>query len=133
YGEFLDLGTPRYRYVIKDRAGLATDVGEGIYPNTDVNKDPTYQKLFRAGQLSGSQWRFVDNRTPAINFYKWTTAAEDPGVKQFYTGMMFESLCMLREGAKAFYAVAVHFPRAIGYTYFSTPWYMGPASLDRLE
>ena len=33
YGQFEDTGTPRYRYAMKDRAGLAKAVGEGIYPN----------------------------------------------------------------------------------------------------
>src|SRR5437016_5101135 len=133
YGEFQDAGSTRYRYLIKGRAGLAADVGEGIYPNSDVYKDPTYQKLFKEGKLSSSQWKYVDTRTAALNFYKWAIAAEDPGVKQFYTAVMFERLGMYREAVKALYAVAVHFPRSVGYTYFSTPWYMGPASLDRLE
>src|SRR5215813_12086379 len=92
YGEFQEAGTTRYRYVIKDRAALAAEVGEGIYPNSDVSKDPAYQTLFKAGKLSGNQWRFVDTRNAALNFYKWTTCAEDPGVKQFYTAMMFERL-----------------------------------------
>ncbi len=133
YGDFLDTGTPRYHYLIKNRAGLAAEVGEGIYPNSDVFKDPAYQKLFKAGKLSGNHWHYVDNRSVSLDFYKWATTAEDPGVKQFYTAMMFERLGLLREAAKALYAVAVHFPKAVGYTYFSTPWYMGPASLDRLE
>src|SRR5258706_8132384 len=133
FGEFQDTGTTRYRYLIKDRAGLAAEVGEGIYPNSDASKDPTYLKLVKDGKLSGNHWRYVDTRTAALNFYKWATTAEDPGVKQFYTAAMLERLGLVREAAKALYAVAVHFPKTVGYTYFSTPWYMGPGSLDRME
>jgi hypothetical protein len=133
YGVFEGTGTTHYRYVTNDHAALSAAVGEGIYPNTSVLKDPAYLQLFKEGKLSGSQWRFVDTRTAALNFYKWATAAEDPGVKQFYSAMMFERLGLIREAIKGFYAVAVYFPKALGYTYFSTPWYMGTASLDRLE
>ncbi len=133
YGQFKELGTASYRYLIRDRKGLAKFLGEGIYPNTDVTRDPTYHRLFKEGQLQGNHWSYVDTRTAARSFYKWATAAEDPGVKQFYTALMFERLGLLPEAAKGFYAVAVHFPKSLGYTYFNTPWYMGPASLDRLE
>src|SRR5205807_7094685 len=100
-GEFEDPGTTRYRYVIKERDRLSLEVGEGIYPNTDVYKDPTYQRLFKEGKLGGNQWHFVDTPNAALNFYKWATTAEDPGVKQFFTAMMFERLGMLTEAAKA--------------------------------
>lgn len=133
YGHFDDLGTLRYRYTVTDHAGLAHAAGEGIYPNTDVLKDPVYQKLQKEGKLSGNQWHFVDTPTSVLNFYKWTTTAEDPGVKQFYAAVMLERLGMYEGAVKGLYAVAVHFPKAVGYTYFSTPWYMGPASLDRME
>ncbi len=133
YGTFDDVGTPRFRYSMTDRAGLSRAAGEGIYPNSDVFKDPEYQKLFKAGKLAGNQWHFVDTPTAALNFYKWATTAEDPGVKQFFTAVMLERLGHLEEAVKGLYAVALHFPKAVGYTYFSTPWYMGPASLDRVE
>jgi len=88
YGRFEELGTSRYRYAITDRTGLARAVGEGIYPNTDVFKDPAYQKLLKEGKLSGNHWHFVDTPTAALNFYKWASTAEDPGVKQEKTPMM---------------------------------------------
>jgi beta-glucuronidase len=133
FGRFEDLGTPLYRYTITDRTGLARAVGEGIFPNTDVMKDPAYWQFSKAGKLSGNQWNFVDTPTPALNFYKWQTAPEDPGVKQYYSALMLERAGDLEKAVKGFYAVAVHFPKTIGFTYFGTPWYMGPASLDRLE
>ncbi|MBM3245684.1 MAG: hypothetical protein FJZ15_07850, partial [Candidatus Omnitrophica bacterium] len=34
YGEFQNIGTKDYKYIIKDQEGLSAAVGEGIYPNT---------------------------------------------------------------------------------------------------
>src|SRR5262245_42152294 len=50
WGEFGGLGTPQYRYTIQKRTELSKEVGEGIYPNTDVIKDPAYQVIFKAGK-----------------------------------------------------------------------------------
>jgi beta-glucuronidase len=133
YGEFLDIGTPRYHYHVTDYAGLAKVSGEGIYPNTEVTKDPAYQKLMKEGKLTGNQWHFVDTPTSALNFYKWASTMEEPGVKQFYEAMMLERSGLLEQAVKAYYAVAVFFPKSSGNTYFQTPWYMGTAALDRLE
>lgn len=133
FGQFEDIGGPHYRYVIRDWKGLSQAVGEGIYPNTDVKKDPSYLALQKDGKLTGNHWQFVETRTAARSFYKWATTAEEPGAKQFYTSIMFERLGMFEEAAKGFYAVGLHFPKSLGYTYFNTPWYMGPASLDRVE
>lgn len=133
YGDFEDLGGTHYRYTIRDWKGLSQAAGEGLYPNADAKKDPAYLQLQKAGQLSGNHWHFVETRTAARSFYKWANTAEDPGAKQFYSSIMLERLGMLSEAAKGFYAVALHFPKSLGYTYFNTPWYMGPASLDRLE
>ena len=133
YGHFDGLGTPLYRYTTTDHAGLVRAAGEGIYPNTDVFKDPAFQLLSKEGKLSGNQWHFVDVPTSAINFYKWATTNEDAGVKQFYSAVMLERLGYLEQAVKGLYVVAMQFPKAVGYTYFSTPWYMGPAALDRLE
>src|SRR5690349_15947639 len=118
YGTFEATGTPRYRYAIRDRVGLAAAVGEGIYPNTAALKDPAFIALRNEGKLAGSHWRFVDTPTAALNFYKWAQTAEDPGVKQFYMSMMLERSGYLWEAVQSFYAVAVHFPKSLGYTYF---------------
>jgi beta-glucuronidase len=133
FGQWEGIGTARYRYVMKDRAGLARAAGEGIYPNSDIYKDPTYQKLQREGRLNGNQWRFADTPNSALGFYRWATAAEDPGVKQFYVSLMFERLGYIAEAVKSFYAIAVHFPKTVSFSYFDTPWYVGPAALDRME
>jgi len=133
YGRFEHSGTPRYHYTIVDRTGLAHATGEGIYPNSEVFKDPVYQKLLKEGKLAGNQWRFVDTPAATLNFYKWASCAEDPGVKQFYCALMLERAGQLEAAVKALYAVAVHFPKSFGQTYYNTPWYMGPAALDRME
>src|SRR5262245_43642320 len=75
YGKFEDEGSTRYRYATYDRESLSAEVGEGIYPNTSVLKDPAYKEAMKSGKLSGNQWKFVDTRTAALNFYKWTTCA----------------------------------------------------------
>jgi len=133
FGRFEGVGTAKYKYVITDRGGLSQAAGEGIYPNSSVSRDPAYQALLRKKELEGNHWNFTDTNTAAKNFYKWATAPEDPGVKQFYTAIMLERAGLLEAAVKGFYAVAVHFPKTVATTYYSTPWYMGPASLDRVE
>jgi beta-glucuronidase len=133
FGQFEEVGRPRYRYEITDWAGLARAAGEGIYPNKDVYKDPAYEKLQRQGRLNGNHWQFVDTPSAALNFYKWATAPEDPGVKQFYTAVMLERLGMIPEAINAYYAAAVHFPKATSTTFWKTPWYIGPTALDRVD
>lgn len=133
YGQFKDVGTANYRYVIKDKKGLAQAAGEGIFPNRKASRNPGYKELLKEGKLQGNHWSFVDTRTHDVNFYKWATTAEDPGVKQFYTAIMLERLGYIEEAIKAFYAVAVHFPKTVSYTYYNTPWYVGPVAMDRVE
>lgn len=133
FGRFEGVGTEDYRYVITDKKGLADAAGEGVFPNTDAYRDPAYRALQKAGKLAGNHWKFVDGNNAALNFYKWATTSEDPGVKQFYSALMLERAGLLKQAVKAFYAVAVHFPETIGYTYYDTPWYVAPSSLDRIE
>ncbi len=133
FGRFNNLGTAQFKYEIVNRKGLAEAVGEGIFPNISVTKDPRYQELMRQKKLDGSHWNFTDTPDAEINFYKWASAAEEPGVKQFYTAIMFERMGLIEEAIKGFYAAALHFPKAFSFTYYNTPWYVGPSSLDRVE
>jgi len=133
YGIFHSPNTAKYRYVIKNKTGLAAAAGEGVFPNQDITKDPAYQKLKREKQLEGSHWNYVDTRNSARNFYKWATTQEDPGVRQFYVGIMLERSGLLEQAIKSFYAVVVHFPKTVAWTYYKTPWYVGPTSMDRVE
>src|SRR5471032_1510016 len=86
YGDFSGVGTSQYRYVIKDREGLARAVGEGIYPNvTGLLKDPVFQKMQYEGKLAGNIWDYVTADDPQVGFYKWASNHEEPaGLKQFY-------------------------------------------------
>jgi hypothetical protein len=132
-GHFDGVGTKTYRYIFTDQKKLGKQVGEGIFPNNDTLKDPRYRELLQAHKLEGNQWIFADLKDAELAFYKWATVNEDPGVKWFMTAIMLERAGYIAEAIKGFYAVAVHFPKTISYTYYKTPWYVGPAALDRAE
>ena len=82
------------------------------------------------GILNGNS---VDGNAAAKNFYKWVLDERGSGRKTIYIALMLERAGLLEAAVKAFYAVAVHFPKTISYTYYDTPWYVGAASLDRIE
>ena len=132
YGEFKNLDTAKYKFQIKDAKGLAAAVGEGIFPNNSVKNDPKYKSFDKAKKLVGSHWSFVNITDHQAAFYKWATAAEDPGIKLFYTAEILETAGHISQAIKAYYATAVHYPRSIGITYWGTAWYVGPAALDRI-
>ncbi len=133
YGEFENIGKEGYKYKIKDRKGLAAAVGEGIYPNTkSIIKDPEFKKYRKNKKLLGSHWQFVNTTDYQANFYRWAMASESPGVKLFYTAQALENAGQIRHAIKAYYAVVINFPKEMGVTYWGTPWYVGPASLDRI-
>jgi len=131
YGTFEGVGTKNYKYVITDKKGLSDAAGEGVFPNQDAAKSPAYRELQKAGKLTGNHWTFVDSNNAALNFYKWATTNEDPGVKQFYAALMLERAGYIAEAVKALYAIAVHFPKTSSVTYYDTPWPVAPAALDR--
>lgn len=133
FGEFENVGEKKYRYAISDKRGLAKAAGEGVFPSRDVYNNPQYRQLKKEGQLEGNHWNFVDTRESTRNFYKWATTSEDPGVRQFYEGIMLERTGLIEQAIKAFYAVVVHFPKTVSITYYQTPWYVGPVSMDRVE
>ncbi len=136
YGAFLDVGTPKYRYEVKDWEGLSAAVGEGIYPNQgSLFRDPTYQAVKKAGKLSGSHWDFVFVDDPQLSFFRWAEAEEEPGVKQFYTALALERAGLWLQAVKAYYAILVHFPTSVGWTAFDppTPWYVGKVARDKIE
>jgi hypothetical protein len=134
YGKFQGIGTPDYNYTITDQAGLSKAVGEGIYPNaSSVLKDPLYKELKKQGSLDGSHWDFINKPQYTENFYKWATAAEDRGVKLFYTALALERAGHIRHAIKAYHGIVVHFPKTIGWTYWNTPWYVGQVAIDRIN
>ncbi len=133
YGKFLNRGTDKYAYELKDSEGLSKAAGEGIYPNNSVFFDPVFEKLKQEKRLEGSQWDFVNNDDFAVNFYKWATVGGEPGVSLFYTAITLEKAGLFKEAIKAYYAIVVHFPRTVGWTYWQTPWYPGKVAIYKIK
>ena len=134
YGEFQNIGTKDYKYVVSDPVGLKNASGEGVYPNnTSVQKSPDYKKFKDANQLAGTHWNFVYTDNFQLNFYRWCFAAELPGVKQYMTAMALERAGNFKHAVKAYYACLVFFPRDYGISKYKTPWYIGPICIEKIE
>ena len=134
YGEFQNIGTGDYKYRITDRKGLQEAVGEGVYPDIDsIYKDPLYKRLKDEGKLKGNHWDFVNIDNHALSFYKWITAPESPGVKQYYTALALEKAGHIQQAIKGYYAILVHFPKEVSWTHFNTPWYVGKVAKKRIQ
>ncbi|MEI8011034.1 MAG: glycoside hydrolase family 2 TIM barrel-domain containing protein [Candidatus Omnitrophota bacterium] len=134
YGKFSGVGTTNYKYEMFRPSILAAATGEGVYPNTsDVLKDPQYRKIFREGRLNGTHWDHVNTRDLEAAFYKWAVAGEDPGMKLFFTALIFEKAKMYPEAVKAYHALVVQFPRCSGFTYWHTPWYPAQAAIAKIR
>lgn len=134
YGEFVGVGTKNYKYIIKSQEGLSEAVGEGIYPNTtSVRWDPAFRQLRKEKRLEGSQWDFVYSPDLEAAFIKWAISSEPHGIKLFYTGFVLEKSGLIKHAIKAYYAIIVHFPHTVGWTYWHTPWYVGQAAIARIK
>jgi len=134
YGEFSGIGTADYKYTIKDQAGLSKAAGEGIYPNASgVLKDPEYQRYKTEKKLKNTHWDLINSLDYQANFYKWATASEEKGVKLFYTALALERSGNIKHAIKAYYALAVNFPKTIGWTYWHTPWYPAQVAIDKIN
>ncbi len=133
YGTLEGVGTDKYQYKLTNRKGLAAAVGEGVYPNNSVYKDPIYRMLLTKEKLNGSQWDYVNIEDQQLSFYKWATAHDTPAVQQFYTALALEKLGKIEHAIKAYHAVVVHFPKQVGWTIWHTPLYMGRIAIDKIE
>lgn len=133
FGTFTGLGTEEYAYKLTNRKGLSAAVGEGIYPNTSVYRDPTYKMLNLKGKLAGSHWDYVNHDNQQLTFYKWATTKETPGVQLFYTALALEKLGQTVHAINAYHAVSVHFPKQVGWTVWHTPLYVGRVAIDRID
>ncbi len=133
YGKFIGVGTKDYKYVIDDPIGLSKAVGEGVYPNTNSLKfDPSFVKI-KKKLFSLDHWKILNSRDLSTAFYKWNMAPEPAGVKQFYIADILERSGLIKQAIKAYYAVVVHFPFSVGWTYWQTPWYIGKVALYRIK
>lgn len=133
YGDFHGVGTEKFGFVIKDRAGLAEASGEGVDPNRSILRDPTFLQLRKLRAFPGPHWKYTDHPDKPLRFYAWADAKEDPGVRQYYTAKTLEDNGELIQALKAYYAVVVLYPRAVGWTYWKTPLYMSRMALDRID
>ncbi|MFH1045581.1 MAG: glycoside hydrolase family 2 TIM barrel-domain containing protein [Candidatus Omnitrophota bacterium] len=134
YGTFENVGTKDYKYNITDQAGLVQACGEGVYPNTSAwRKNPAFLALKDSERLKGDHWAFIHTDDLQANFFKWNMAPEPPGVKQFYMALILEKAELWAQAVKAYYSIVVHFPTAIGWTYWRTPWYLGPVAVHKIE
>lgn len=134
YGRIEGAGTDKYKYVMSAPDALKKASGEGIFPNTaSVLKDPAYKKLLEAGSLEGNRWDFVENDNYQANFFKWATAGEEPGVKQFCAALALERSGNIKHAIKAYYAIVVFFPKSVGRTYWNTPLYIGSMASDKVK
>ena len=134
YGEFTNIGSKEYKYIIKDQEGLSQAVGEGIYPNTtSVRWDPNFQKLKKDKRMAGSHWDFVNSPDLEAAFLKWASSTEPEGVRLYYTGLILEKSGLLKSAIKAYYSIVAHYPGAIGWTYWHTPWYVGQAAIAKIS
>jgi beta-glucuronidase len=134
YGNFTNVGTKDYKYVVKDQEGLALAVGEAIHPNTtSVRWDPEFKKAQKEGRLKGLHWDFLQSPDLEAAFLKWAFAPEPQGVKMYYLGLILEKSGLIKHAIKCYYAIVVHFPGAYGKTYFYTPWSVGQAAISRIQ
>ena len=133
YGKFENIGTKEYRYTPTDLKSLMQAVGEGIYPNaSSVRKDPQYKQFMQEDKLFGNHWDFMNSLDPRLDFYRWAIASEEKGVKQYYTAIALENAGLIEHAIKAYYAVLVHFPGSVGWTFWNSPWYVGQAAIDSI-
>lgn len=134
YGEFTNIGSKEYKYIIKDQEGLAQAAGEGIYPNTtSVRWDPNFRKIKKEKRFSASHWDMVHSADLEAAFFKWAACSEPEGVKLYYTGLILEKSGLLEHALKAYYAIVVHYPGAVGWTYWHTPWYVAQAAIAKIN
>ncbi|MCK4830259.1 hypothetical protein KA005_81830, partial [bacterium] len=135
YGEFKNIGTSDYQYIINDWEGLSMAVGECIYPNNNsVFVSPYYKTLFKEKRLLGPRWSFTGDVDVLACYFKWAIEdQEDEGVKQFYIAQQLEKAGHIRRAVKAYYNIVVLFPKTIGWTYYLTPWPVGLKALEQLQ
>lgn len=133
YGDFHGIGTDKFGFTIKDRDGLAAVSGEGIDPNRSVLQDPGFLDARKRRAIGGSHWNYTDHADKPLRFYAWASAKEDPGVRQYFIAKTLEDNGQLIQALKAYHAVVVLYPKAVGWTCWKTPLYMSRMALDRID
>ncbi len=134
YGEFKDIGTKDYKYIITDQEGLIKAAGEGVYPNNSaVRRDPIFKQVIREKRLEGDVWDFLYSPDLQAAFVKWTTSNEPQGIRLYGTAQILEKAGFITQAIKCYYSIVVHFPGSYGWTYWHTPWYVGQAAIAKIN
>ena len=134
YGQFQDVGTKDYKYIIDDQKGLIEAVGEGVYPNNiAVRKNPIFKQVIKDNRLEGEVWDFLYSPDLEAAFVKWTTSNEPQGIRLYGTGLILERAGLINQAIKCYYSIVAHFPGSYGWTYWHTPWYVGQAALAKIN
>lgn len=101
YGVYQNVGTPNYNYVITNLEGLARASGEGIDPCLSLTNNPAFKAALKAGKLSkGNHWKHVNTSDPQLDFFVWSAAPEDPGVRLLFVGKALEKAGHLMHALK---------------------------------
>lgn len=134
YGKFSGVGTTQYRYDITDSSGLALAVGAGVYPNYDLSASPRFKRFEASAGKGVNPWDFL-HKDPEEGFYAWSMASEmDEGVKLFYVAESLRRAGHIKPAIKAYYAVVVHFPRAVAWNADGAfYWYVAPEAISRIR
>ncbi len=134
YGIISNAGSYGYKYTITDENGLAKASGEGIDPNTSVERDPSYRRLKNQGKLNGSHWKYVGTDNPQADFFVWATAAkESPGTRLFFTAKALNNGRLYLHALKAYRAAMIMYPDAFCWNRELTwTWLIAPAAWDEI-
>lgn len=135
FGTVENVGTANFRFHVwpQKLQKYKDTVGEGIYPNNEgVKRNPLYIHYKKEGKLEGSHWDFMGSDERLLDFFKWATAGEDPGLAMYYAATALERQGYLRQALKAYYAVVLHYPFTMGWAE-SGQWFyfLGPGALAK--
>ena len=103
FGDFMNVGTEKFFYRIKDRKGLSAASAEGVDPNRSVFENPGLVAARKAGRIKGAHWDYTDHIEKPLRFYAWADAKEDAGVRQFYLAKALEDNGHLTQAIQAYY------------------------------
>jgi len=136
YGDFLNVGTPNYKYQITNLHNLKADIGYGIYPNSQaIKSDETFKDFFKKNDLFYEDpWDSLEQKDWQKSFYLWINANQDEGVKTFFIAYSLEQSGHILQAIKAYYATFIHFPKAACWSKdHSFVWYTGEVALQNIN
>jgi len=138
YGTFENIGTPAFRYVVREAGALAMAAGEGVEPNSDLLTNPDYVASKRLGVFRGGEardwWALTGaDKDAKTQLYAWAEAWEDPGLRAHNMGQALYRLGDVQQAVKAWYAGIILFPQARQFSADgSYSWPVATASLGSI-